>query len=66
MKSYYVYIHRKATSDGVEYESVVDAVNALEKQLCKRVLYSNIMSVLRGKSKTAYGYKWKYLEKETQ
>lgn len=50
-------------SDGVQYESITDAVIALEQELKQRILYSNLSSVLRGKSKTAYGYKWKYLTK---
>lgn len=50
-------------SDGKQYESIVDAVLALEQELKQRILYSNISSVLRGKSRTAYGYGWKYLTK---
>lgn len=50
-------------SDGIQYESIAAAVKALENQLAKPIKYSNLSSVLRGKSKTAYGYGWKYLPK---
>lgn len=46
--------------DGVRYDSIIEAVHALEKEMNRRVEYSNVSSVLRGKTKTAYGFTWRY------
>jgi len=51
-------------SDGVVFKSIQEAVDFLQKETGRIIQHSNISSVVRGKSRTAYGFKWQYLPKK--